>query len=289
MLALREERAREDVQSRVDPVLGDIKAATYGSTRPGARSAEDTASAAAGTKYDDSLLKKVVLDRNELWYGPPATFPSREEIERATSDDGVFPLKGPKHFAQNLTSEVDQDLLFKQLPEVSVQYELADGQDMRSLSQAKRDALEFGQSREQVRQAASSEQLQRVLDLRNADAKGIRTVNVRRIVEVFGPAATTPSGGLNTGSSEVQAAVLTHRIRLLAEHLDKNPRDIHNRKSIRTLVHKRASILKYMRKRAMKQDASEGKEEGANMKEYLAFLDRVGLDRRAVEGEVIVR
>lgn len=266
-------------------MLGDIKAATYGSTRPGARSAEDTASSAAGTKYDDSLLKRVVLDRNELWYSPPATFPSREEIERG---DGVFPLKGPKHFAQHLTAEADRDLIFKQLPEASIQHELADGQDMRSLSQAKRDALEFGQSREQVRQAQSSEQLQRVLDLRNADAKGIRTVNIQRIVEVFGP-ASKPGGGLNTGSSEVQAAVLTHRIRLLAEHLEKNPRDIHNRKSIRTLVHQRASILKYMRKRAMKQDAQEGAEEGANLKEYLAFLDRVGLDRRAVEGEVIVR
>lgn len=311
VLSLRADRARSDVSSRIDPVLGDIKAATYGFSRPNTRSKEAQDGSAAGTKYEESLLKKVVLERNQIWYSPPTTFPTSEEIAVAASSSedgetgGAFPLSSrPEHFAQRLTSQSDFDLVFKDLPSLSTQAELHAlwGQNPSEVSEEKRRMLSQDQEQEQIRQAENSEQLMRILDLRNADSRGIRVANTRRIVEVFGGPVVPKDGStvnnperLDTGSSEVQAAILTHRIRLLADHLATNTHDVHNRKSLRTLVHQRAAILKYMRKRAMKRDArarqgagtAEG--EGKQMAQYLAFLDSIGLDRRAVEGEVIVR
>jgi small subunit ribosomal protein S15 len=69
---------------------------------------------------------------------------------------------------------------------------------------------------------------------------------------------------------------------MLAEHLANNPRDVHNRKTLRGLVMKRAGLLKYYKKRAEKKS-------GVREQRYLALLDKLGLHRKAVEGEVVVR
>ena len=44
------------------------------------------------------------------------------------------------------------------------------------------------------------------------------------------------------------AALLTTKIRALWDHLTRNPRDIHNRRSLRGLVHQRAKVLKYLKR-----------------------------------------
>jgi small subunit ribosomal protein S15 len=147
-------------------------------------------------------------------------------------------------------------------------------------------------------EAKMSEQTMRVLDLRNADAKGVRKESVRRIVEVFGGdlnANNNNNAGsgvdgkqepvaprMNTGHPTVTSAILTHRIHLLNTHLAANPRDVHNKKRLRELVHQRAKILNYYKKRVGRRG---GEGEGA----YLGLLDKLGLDRRGVEGELIVR
>ncbi len=50
----------------------------------------------------------------------------------------------------------------------------------------------------------------------------------------------------DTGSPEVQVALLTHRINYLTEHLKTNKKDNHSRRGLLLLVSKRRRILKYL-------------------------------------------
>jgi small subunit ribosomal protein S15 len=52
--------------------------------------------------------------------------------------------------------------------------------------------------------------------------------------------------GGDTGSSEVQVAVLTDRIRHLTAHLRKFPKDHATRRGLLQMVGRRASLLRYM-------------------------------------------
>jgi small subunit ribosomal protein S15 len=51
----------------------------------------------------------------------------------------------------------------------------------------------------------------------------------------------------DTGSSQVQVAVLTERINELSKHLEDHPKDDHSRKGLLTLVGKRRKHLNYLR------------------------------------------
>ncbi|NUO18233.1 30S ribosomal protein S15 [bacterium] len=53
----------------------------------------------------------------------------------------------------------------------------------------------------------------------------------------------------DTGSPEVQVALLTHRINYLTEHLKTNKKDNHSRRGLLLLVGKRRRILKYLNKK----------------------------------------
>lgn len=50
----------------------------------------------------------------------------------------------------------------------------------------------------------------------------------------------------DTGSAEVQIALLTKRIEHLTEHLKANPNDKHSRRGLFQLVGKRKGMLKYL-------------------------------------------
>ena len=49
----------------------------------------------------------------------------------------------------------------------------------------------------------------------------------------------------DTGSSEVQIAVLTERIKYLTEHLKEHKKDHHSRRGLLKLVGKRRGLLNY--------------------------------------------
>ena len=55
----------------------------------------------------------------------------------------------------------------------------------------------------------------------------------------------------DTGSSEVQIAILTHRIRELTDHVKTHKKDHHTRRGLVQLVSKRKRLLKYL----MRSDA----------------------------------
>tara|TARA_B100000886_G_C20372140_1_gene470082 strand:- start:143 stop:412 length:270 start_codon:yes stop_codon:yes gene_type:complete len=50
----------------------------------------------------------------------------------------------------------------------------------------------------------------------------------------------------DTGSSEVQIAILTHRIRELTSHVEVHKKDHHTRRGLVQLVAKRKKLLKYL-------------------------------------------
>ncbi|HBJ81142.1 MAG TPA: 30S ribosomal protein S15 [Pseudothermotoga sp.] len=52
----------------------------------------------------------------------------------------------------------------------------------------------------------------------------------------------------DTGSAEVQVAILTARIRHLTEHLKAHPKDFHSRRGLMKMVGRRRKLLRYLRK-----------------------------------------
>ncbi len=56
--------------------------------------------------------------------------------------------------------------------------------------------------------------------------------------------ARTPG---DTGSPEVQVAILTARIQELTEHLKENPKDHHSRRGLLKMVGRRRGLLGYLK------------------------------------------
>ena len=53
--------------------------------------------------------------------------------------------------------------------------------------------------------------------------------------------------GADTGSPEVQVAILTARIRQLTEHMKLHKKDFHSRRGLLIMVGKRRKLLQYLR------------------------------------------
>ena len=52
----------------------------------------------------------------------------------------------------------------------------------------------------------------------------------------------------DTGSSEVQIALLTERINTLADHFKKHKKDHHSRRGLLMLINKRRKLLSYLKR-----------------------------------------
>ncbi len=62
----------------------------------------------------------------------------------------------------------------------------------------------------------------------------------KKIVEEYGRHES------DTGSAEVQVAILTERINQLEEHMRTHKKDFSSRRGLLTMVGKRSSLLKYL-------------------------------------------
>lgn len=60
----------------------------------------------------------------------------------------------------------------------------------------------------------------------------------------------------DTGSPEVQAALLTEQIKNLTSHLKEHDHDVHSRRGLLSMVNKRRRLLQYL----LKKDADRYKE-----------------------------
>lgn len=67
----------------------------------------------------------------------------------------------------------------------------------------------------------------------------------------------------DTGSPEVQIAILTEKIRNLTEHLKVNPKDFHSRRGLQMMVGRRRNLLNYL----MREDINR----------YRALIEKLGI------------
>ena len=67
----------------------------------------------------------------------------------------------------------------------------------------------------------------------------------------------------DTGSPEVQVAILTERIRTLTEHFKSNHKDNHSRRGLLMMVNKRRNLLAYLKK--------------TDVERYNALIQKLGL------------
>ena len=71
------------------------------------------------------------------------------------------------------------------------------------------------------------------------------------------------TGEHDTGSPEVQVAILTERINTLTEHLKKNPKDFHSQRGLSQMVGHRKKLLAYLAKK--------------DIERYRSLIARLGL------------
>lgn len=69
----------------------------------------------------------------------------------------------------------------------------------------------------------------------------------------------------DTGSPEVQIAVLTSRINTLTEHLKQNKKDFHSRRGLQKMIGHRRNLLNYL--------------QNNDIERYRAIVGKLGLRR----------
>jgi small subunit ribosomal protein S15 len=86
---------------------------------------------------------------------------------------------------------------------------------------------------------------------------GLNKEQVSQLVKDFGTSAT------DTGSPQVQIALLTEQIKELTEHLKSHANDHHGRRGLLVLVGRRGRLLRFLEK--------------SNRDAYLALIEKLGL------------
>ncbi|KAJ1678719.1 peptidylprolyl isomerase fpr3, partial [Spiromyces aspiralis] len=109
--------------------------------------------------------------------------------------------------------------------------------------------------------------VKKILALENSDSKAILHANIQKAVKAFSRCER------DTGSPEVQIAVWTVRINSLGEHLAVHRKDHHNKRSFVQLLHKRAKMLRYLKRQSLER--------------YHRCLKELGLLPEMVEGEIL--
>ncbi|RVT99401.1 30S ribosomal protein S15 [Rhodovarius crocodyli] len=88
------------------------------------------------------------------------------------------------------------------------------------------------------------------------------SITAERRTALIAEYATKPG---DTGSPEVQVALLTERISNLTEHLKTHAKDFHSRRGLLVLVGQRRGLLDYVKRKEMAR--------------YQSLIQRLGLRR----------
>ncbi|GFG24428.1 30S ribosomal protein S15 [Aspergillus udagawae] len=142
----------------------------------------------------------------------------------------------------------------------------------------------------------AQEAISRIININNGNTKDRTRLLIQKCIDTFGrhntdkmlppkPGAVahdsstvhaekTPRVGPDTGSPEVQVAILTAKIINLSRHLQSTNKDTHNKRNLRLLVHKRQKLLRYLRR----------KERGGPRWQHL--IETLGLSDAAWKGEI---
>ena len=85
-------------------------------------------------------------------------------------------------------------------------------------------------------------------------------MTTERKAEIIKEYGRTPN---DTGSPEVQVALLTERINVLTEHLKEKKKDHHSRRGLLKMVGKRRGLLDYLKKN--------------DLEDYRALIAKLGI------------
>lgn len=96
-----------------------------------------------------------------------------------------------------------------------------------------------------------------IKDMSKSAPVGDTTVNKAAIIKEFG------ANEQDTGSAEVQTALLTARIKHLTEHLRENRKDFHSRRGLIAMTARRRKLLDYLKR--------------TEFNRYTAILEKLGL------------
>jgi len=88
------------------------------------------------------------------------------------------------------------------------------------------------------------------------------TLDTKKKAKVIKEVATHEK---DTGSADVQIALLSETIDKLVSHLKKHPQDVHSKKGLITMVIKRKKLLGYLKKTSEKR--------------YQAIIKKIGLKK----------
>lgn len=88
-------------------------------------------------------------------------------------------------------------------------------------------------------------------------ASGNEIKTKEAVIKEFATAAN------DTGSPEVQVAILTNRINELTEHMKVHKKDFHSRRGLIIMVGKRRRLLDYLKKK--------------DEKRYITLIDKLGI------------
>jgi len=72
------------------------------------------------------------------------------------------------------------------------------------------------------------------------------SINAQRKLEIIKDFATKEG---DTGSPEVQVAILSERIKSLTEHLNSHGKDFHSRRGLLVMVGQRRRLLEYLKRK----------------------------------------
>ncbi|KAJ7219427.1 mitochondrial ribosomal protein S15 [Mycena pura] len=241
-LEKREERQRQQQETRPSVILG---------TRPGEEH-----------KWRDCYLARVLVD--ESVFSKPA-----QPLVRSQ-----YGVEMPEYRAFGVDA-AEEKKLFRDLPDLTHALFASQVTGFQGPPLPAPQPITGSQGLTDFQASPASQKVTaanfaRVIDLRNSDAGGLGYENRRRIIKAF----SAPENPFDTGRTEVQAAILTYRIRKLYAHLTRCKHDLQNKLSLRKLVHQRAKILRYLKR--------------TQRIRYDALLEQLGVEPEAVEGELVV-
>jgi small subunit ribosomal protein S15 len=174
---LREVKSRMQAMTKPDPVLGHQM------------------NMEGDQLWKNSELCKVVLTKDAVWGVREDRrgnlIPIIDETEEANNHPGhaerqSLPHLGPKRLNFGLESQEDRALLFGDLPAVIIEDKIRASSMLTSLSTDDISSLNHSLEADEETERVQSDQLSRILDLRNANGRAIRVENIRRIIEHFG-------------------------------------------------------------------------------------------------------
>ncbi|OMJ20018.1 putative 37S ribosomal protein S28, mitochondrial [Smittium culicis] len=206
-------------------------------------------------KLKDTPFLNSLLKANEIFKSTVS--PSYADSAATRSSQVLGEIEGSKAhenvFLGNITSE-EADLVLNNAPDASIDFTM-------------RNKVSLIDSNQINLAKTQSEISRRVISVSNQNAKAVLNHNIQLAIKHF---ARTEG---DTASPEVQAAVFTVRIIQLADHLRHSNKDHSNRRIYTQFLHKRAKILRYLKRESLDR--------------YFICLKELGLTQEMVEGQIL--